>query len=149
MGQPVTLSVEMGNGFEVGARSGARLAEVEIAPGGGFFATSSTKDPVNIDFTGEADLDGAAVGIIIPTGLSIRSSPLPKTGTLGELEYPVTRDPAESDTIYQWAGHQYRESAASSGVWLTPTAEGPFVRAGEAFWVRRTGTVGIWKQRCP
>lgn len=140
------------SGFTTSVASEGKWIEggdVEIAPGGGFFAASSTKNPVNITFTGEIDQAGAEVGIVIPTGLSIRSSPLPKTGTLGELEYPVTRDVAESDTIYQWDGHQYRESVSSSGVWLTPTAEGPVVRAGEAFWVRRTGTAGIWKQRCP
>jgi len=139
-------------GFTTSVASEGRWIEggdVEIAPGGGFFASSSTKNPVNIIFTGDADLSGAAIGNVIPTGLSIRSSPLPKTGTLGELEYPVTRDLAESDTIYQWDGSQYIESASSSGVWLSPTAVGPTVRAGEAFWVRRTGTAGLWKQRCP
>jgi len=139
-------------GFTTSVASEGKWIEggnVEIAPGGGFFASSSTKNPVNITFTGEMDLAGAAGGIVIPTGLSIRSSPLPRTGTLAELEYPVTRDLAESDTLYQWDGHQYIESASSTGVWITPTDLGPVVRAGEAFWVRRTGTAGLWKQRCP
>jgi len=140
------------SGFTTSVASEGKWIEggdVVIAPGGGFFASSNTKNPVNVIFTGDADLTGAAAGVVIPTGLSIRSSPLPKTGTMGELEYPVTRDLAESDTIYQSDGSQYIESESSSGVWLTPTPVGPVVRAGEAFWVRRTGTAGLWKQRCP
>jgi len=123
--------------------------DVEIIPGGGFFATSGTARPVLINFSGDPDFSAAMAGVVIPVGLSIRSSPLPKAGPLVDLEYPVSTDLKGSDEIFQLAGQDYLGASASLGAWTAPGPKGPTVRLGEAFWVRREGPAGIWRQSCP
>lgn len=108
--------------------------DIEIAPGGGFFAVSTGDDAVGITFVGEV-----AVGKSVPiaSGLSIVSSALPKAGGLDELEFPETVE----GLIYQWDGQSYSSVDVIEGFFLPET---PVVGVAESFWVSNTAASTSW-----
>jgi len=105
---------------------------VVIAPGGGFFAQSTSGDQ-KITFVGEV-----AVGktVSIPAGISLVSSALPQAGTLDQLEYPVG-----DETVYQFVNGGYAGSLSLGGSWIDPS---PTVAVGEAFFVINSGGAKTW-----
>lgn len=136
-------------GFVSSAASGGDWldgADVVILPGGGFFAASGSPNPVKITFVGEVDIAGAVAGHAIPLGLSITSSILPKAGRLADLEYTPGAGDSDSDEVFQFVNGAYVATAASSGSWLDDSGKGPEVAVAEAYWVKRSGTAGVWKQ---
>lgn len=135
-------------GFVSSAASGGEWldgGDVNIAPGGGFFAASASANPVKITFVGEVDIAGAIAGTAIPAGLSIKSSVLPKAGRLADLEFPVAPGDNDSDAVFQFVNGSYVETDASAGSWVDDSGKGPNVGVGEAFWLKTT-QARSWKQ---
>ena len=84
----------------------------------------------------------AWVAVPVSSGFSIRSSPLPRPGSLVEdLEFPI----AEGDVIHLFDREKqaYTLHPYESGRW---TAGTPMLSVGEAFWVAKTNTAD-WTQR--
>lgn len=112
--------------------------EIVVAPGGGFFATSTGAAAEKVTFVGEVAV-GATVAV--PAGLSIKSSALPQAGTLKSLEYPVG-----DETVYQFVNGAYVGTDSLGGEWVDATGNGPVVSVGEAFWVLNTGSAKTWSR---
>ena len=133
-----------GTGFAIGtqdvALSGgidpASVANAEIKPGQGVFVRVSA--PATVTFVGEV-MQGSALTVNIPAGLSIVSSMVPKEGTPAALGFV----PAGGDQLYFWneTTQKYLISTFDADLGYDPAP--PTVAVGEAFFIRKSAP-GAW-----
>ena len=112
-------------------------ASEKMMPGEGAIFFNPTNDYKSHNFVGE--LMQGNLSIPIPSGFSIRSSPVPKAGNLqDDLGFPI----AEGDVIHLFDRdrQKYVLHPFENGKW---TAGPPIVNIGESFWVAKT-TPGNW-----
>ncbi len=112
----------------------------QLMPGEGAIFLNPTMDYRSVCFTGEVPTQ--SVSLPVASGFSIRSSPLPRPGSLVEdLEFPI----AEGDVIHLFDREKqaYTLHPYENGRW---TAGTPMLSVGEAFWVAKTNTAD-WTQR--
>jgi hypothetical protein len=108
----------------------------KLAHGEGIIFYNPTFDYRWASFVGEV-AQGTLL-VPIPSGFSIRSSPVPKAGTLEDLGFPI----AEGDVIHVFdrEGQKYLIYPYKDGKW--PDGQ-PTLSVGEAFWVAKT-VPGNW-----
>ena len=106
----------------------------KLMPGEGAIFFNPTLDYKSHSFVGEVIQWN--LSIPIPSGFSLRSSILPQTGSLDDLEFPI----GEGDVIHLFDRdrQQYVLYPYESGKWKAGT---PVVSVGEAFWVAKTEPV--------
>jgi len=119
-----------GTGFDSSVNFGTWNPDLTLAPGEGFFI-NLTAD-TTLTFVGEVML--GALSNPIPAGLSIKSSQVPQSDTLGNLGFPA----ALGDTVYYYRNNGY-VSSVYFGTWAPDLS--PAV--AEAFWVN-TSTAKPW-----
>ena len=102
----------------------------KLMPGEGAIFFNPTQDYKSHSFVGEV-LQGS-LSTPIPSGFSIRSSPVPRASTLDELLFPIT----DGDVIHLFDRdrQKYVLYPYAEGKW---SAEPPVVGAGESFWVAK------------
>ena len=108
-----------------------------LIPGEGAIFLNPTSDYRSVCFTGEVVQED--LSIPIPSGFSMRSSPVPQPGRLVEdLDFPI----ANGDVIHVFDRdkQQYVLHPYENGTW---TAGTPTMSVGEAFWVAKTEP-GTW-----
>jgi hypothetical protein len=111
----------------------------KLNPGEGAIFFNPTSDYRSACFTGEVLAKNLSVSI--SSGFSMRSSPLPQSGSLVEdLEFPI----ANGDVInlFDRERQKYVWHPYENGRW---TAGAPVVGVGESFWVAKTEP-GDWKR---
>jgi hypothetical protein len=104
----------------------------KMMPGEGAIFFNPTNDYKSVSFVGE--LMQGNLSIPIPSGFSIRSSPVPKAGHLqDDLGFPI----AEGDVIHLFDRdrQKYVLHPYENGKW---PAGPPILSVGEAFWVAKT-----------
>jgi len=109
----------------------------KLMPGEGAIVFNPTSDYRSVCFTGEARQKD--ISIPIPSGFSMRSSPVPQPGSLVEdLAFPIT----DGDVIHVFDRdkQQYVLYPYENGKW---TAGTPMMSVGEAFWVAKAEP-GTW-----
>jgi len=109
----------------------------KMMPGEGAIFFNPTNDYKTLSFVGE--LMQGNLSIPIPSGFSIRSSPMPKAGHLqDDLGFPI----ADGDVIHLFDRdrQKYVLHPYENGKW---PAGPPILGVGEAFWVAKT-TPGNW-----
>jgi hypothetical protein len=109
--------------------------DIVIAPGGGFYATSTGGEAATITFVGEVAVGGS---VEIPGGLSIASSVLPQAGELTDLMYP-----AGTETIFQFINGNFVSADAFDGEFL---GDIPNVQVAESFWVLNDEGAKTWER---
>lgn len=119
-----------GTAFVSSVYFGTWSPDLTLVPGEGAFINLGAD--TTLTWVGEV-MQGSLTNSI-PTGLSIKSSQVPQSDTLANLQFPA----AIGDTVYYYRSGAY-VSSVFFGAWapdLTPAV-------GEAFWVS-TGTAKDW-----
>lgn len=119
-----------GASFDISTYVGSWSPNQTLAPGEGVFYQAGAA--FTNTFVGEV-MQGSLANPI-PAGFSIRSSQVPETNTLANLQFPA----AFGDTVYYFRGGTYAISTYV-GAWSPDV--GPAV--GEAFWVN-SGAGANW-----
>ena len=112
---------------------GSWSADLPLPPGGAVFYKSGAN--FTNTFVGNVMTGNLTNGI--PTGFSLKSSQVPQSDTLGNLNFPA----AEGDTVFYFRNGAYVESDYSFGAWspdLTPAI-------GEGFWVKTAAAKPWWR----
>jgi len=120
-----TIFTWNGTSFASSVNFGSWSPDLTLAPGGGAFINLAAD--TTLTFVGDV-MTGNTTNPI-PAGLSIRSSIVPQSDTLGNLGFPA----AFGDTIYY-----YRNGAYASSVYFGAWAPDLSPAVGEAFWVSTT-----------
>lgn len=101
-----------------------------LNPGEGGFFRNNTASELSLTFVGEV-MQGTALTINVPTGLSIRSSMVPQEATLPAMNYPGK----DGDQVYTYSGtyttYTYDETVPG---WLP---NDPTLKVGQAFFARK------------
>ena len=119
-----------GTTFVSSVNFGSWSPNLTLAPGEGAFINIAAN--TTLTFVGEV-MQGALT-TPIPAGLSIKSSQVPQTNTLENLNFPA----AFGDTVYFYRGGAY-QSSVFFGTFSPPAI--PAI--GEAFWVN-AGAAATW-----
>jgi len=109
-------------------------ANLTVAPGEGVFVALPAGTPdQTVTFVGEVP-QGAASNQTVPAGLSIRSSTVPQTGLVTDLQFPG----APGDQIFKFnsttQGYTTYSFDDFSGTWLPSV---PTINVGEAVFVNK------------
>jgi len=124
--------------FLDGAYEGDDL-NMTLNPGEGAFVKSPSAH--NVTFVGEVT-QGAAATTSIPTGFSVRSSSIPQSLPLNQLEFPAS----EGDIVYNFnpATGGYKVSSFLDGAWEGDFGGAPTPAIGESFFVKHAGAATTW-----
>ena len=122
--------------------------EMTLSPGEGAFLYSPVAQ--SLRFLGEVPLSHS---VQIPSGVSNISAPLPRSGRIDQMNFPVVN----GITIFDWecdTGYGYRINVYLGGAWEgSDEGAAPDVRVGESFWVHNPGPPitwnGIYCINCP
>jgi hypothetical protein len=120
-----TIYTWNGSAFASSVNFGTWSPDLTLAPGDGAFINLSAD--TTLTWVGEV-MQGA-LSTAIPAGLSIKSSQVPQSDTLGNLGFPA----AFGDTIYY-----YRNGAYASSVYFGTWSPDLSPAVGESFWVSTT-----------
>jgi hypothetical protein len=107
-----------------------------LNPGEGVFIKSPSAH--NVTFVGEV----VKPNVSIPTGFSVRSSVLPQSLPLDQLEFPAS----EGDIVYNFnpATGGYKVSSFLDGAWEGDFGGAPTPAIGESFFVKHSGAATTW-----
>jgi len=121
------------SGFVSSVFFGTWEPNLTLAPGEGVFVNAATATEWNL--IGEVP-QGENLTINVPKGFSIRSSMVPESKKLEDMNFPAEL----GDTVYFFRNGAY-ESSVFFGTWQPDAVP----KVGEAFWVNK-GTAADWKR---